>query len=122
MPTNTPPEQASFYRDLAARCGANQIACLKADSCSMAPLKQRLDTWRQAGNDGALPYLDSWSAILTEPFAARPWARSLLVLSFSPQPNPTSRILRPALKPRSATTHSCLSLRARSSVLVKSPS
>jgi len=106
MPTDTPPEQASVYRDLAARCGADQIACLKADSCSMAPLKQRLDAWRQAGNVGALPYLDSWSAILTDPFAARPWARSLLVLSFSPQPDPASPLLQlpPARPGRPAAT------------------
>ncbi|MDD4537609.1 MAG: DUF1730 domain-containing protein [Lentisphaeria bacterium] len=94
MPTDSPAKQASFYRDLAARCGANQIACLKAESCSMAPLKQRLDAWRQADNNGALPYLDSCSAILTDPFTARPWARSLLVLSFSPQPDPASPLLQ----------------------------
>lgn len=94
MPAETPSEQVSFYRALAAQCGADQIACLKTDSCSTALLRQRLDAWCQAGNDGALPYLDAKAAILTDPFAARPWARSLLVMSFSPQPDPASPLLQ----------------------------
>lgn len=77
---------ALFYQQLATKAGARHIACLKPDSCSTSPLQDRLAAWRQAGNDGALPYLDKWSAILTDPFAARPWACSGLVLSFAPAP------------------------------------
>ncbi|NMA45224.1 MAG: epoxyqueuosine reductase [Lentisphaerae bacterium] len=100
MPVEPASERISFYRGLAARCGADQIACLKADSCPPLLLQQRLDAWRQAGNFGALPYLDNWSAILSDPFAARPWARSLLVLSFAPQPNPASPLWQlPSARP-----------------------
>lgn len=88
------PDAAAFYRQLAHSCGADQVACLKADSFSPATLQQRLDLWRQAGNDGALPYLDAWSDILSDPFAARPWARSLLLLSFPPLPDPDSPLLQ----------------------------
>lgn len=100
MPVEPVSERMSFYRSLAARCGADQLACLKADSFPPCLLRQRLDAWHQAGNLGALPYLDDRSAILSDPFAARPWAHSLLVLSFAPLPDPASPLWQlPSARP-----------------------
>ena len=80
------------WSELAHSCGCIDIACLNADDVSTEALRQRLTEWQETGNEGALSYVDGRAEILTEPFQARPWASSAIVVSFAPVADADSRL------------------------------
>lgn len=72
------------YPSLAEQAGFIKIACLKPPRLADGSLSKHLDEWLQS-NAGALSYIDSKRDILIEPFAQRPWAKSLVIASFLPE-------------------------------------
>jgi epoxyqueuosine reductase QueG len=87
-------ENPDFYDKLSADCGSLQIACLHPGSVDNDFLAQRLRVWLGGANVGLLPWLDQRAEILRSPFASRPWAKSLLLITFLPVPEPDSPLLQ----------------------------
>ena len=76
--------QQPDYPSLAEQAGFVKIACLKPPRLADGSLSKHLDEWLQS-NAGTLNYIDSKRDILVEPFAQRPWAKSLVIASFLPE-------------------------------------
>ena len=76
--------QQPDYSSLAEQAGFVKIACLKPPRLADGSLSKHLDKWLRS-NAGALNYIDSKRDILVEPFAQRPWAKSLVIASFLPE-------------------------------------
>ena len=76
--------QQPDYPSLAEQAGFVKIACLKPPRLADGSLSKHLDEWLRS-NAGALNYIDSKRDILVEPFAQRPWAKSLVIASFLPE-------------------------------------
>lgn len=77
-----PAEFATWLHDTARACGALAAGCLRADTLDLDGLRTRWERWLAVpGNRGALPYLERTLAARLDPFAARPWARSAIVVA-----------------------------------------
>ena len=60
-------------------------AVLRPEEISPDDVRRHYDHWLQQGNGGALSYVDGRLATLIDPFGARPWAKSLLIIVFRPE-------------------------------------
>ncbi len=74
--------------------GALKWAVLRPEEISSVDLRRHYDHWLQQGNGGALSYVDGRLATLIDPFGARPWAKSLLIIVFRPEKLSDSPLLR----------------------------
>ena len=60
-------------------------AVLKPDDVPLDYLRAAYSRWLDAGNGGALKYIDSRLDIICDPFGHRPWAKSAIVIAFRPK-------------------------------------
>ena len=74
--------------------GALKWAVLRPEEVSPDDVRRHYDHWLQQGNGGALSYVDGRLATLIDPFGARPWAKSLLIIVFRPERLSDSPLLR----------------------------
>lgn len=77
-------EVTGWLEEAARELGLAALGCLPAAMAhaDAAALAARYAAWRAAGNAGLLPYLERSLTARTDPFAARPWAKSVLVCAF----------------------------------------
>ena len=77
-------EMTDWLEEAARELGLAALGCLPAVAArtDAGALAARYAAWRAAGNAGLLPYLERSLDARTDPFAARPWARSVLVFAF----------------------------------------
>lgn len=102
MTDSTLPFHEQDWQRLARDVNAIDIACLTPATLNAHVLEESLQQWLNQGNAGALAYVDQRADMLTAPFAARPWARSALVIAFAPEIATASplRALPPAVPDR----------------------
>ena len=74
--------------------GALKWAVLRPEEVSPDDVRRHYDHWLRQGNGGALSYVDGRLATLIDPFGARPWAKSLLLIVFRPEKLSDSPLLR----------------------------
>jgi len=72
----------NWLQRIPAELGALDAACLRPGAVRAAGLRKHFAAWLDAGNRGALPYIDESIATRADPFVTRPWVRSVLVLTF----------------------------------------
>ncbi|MBQ7651466.1 MAG: DUF1730 domain-containing protein [Victivallales bacterium] len=60
-------------------------AVLKTGDVPLDYLRAAYSRWFDAGNGGALKYIDSRLDIICDPFGHRPWAKSAIVIAFRPK-------------------------------------
>lgn len=63
--------------------GGLSAGCLLRDSLNLDALRRAFDRWNAAGNAGLLGYIDGTLAHRCDPFAARPWAKNVIVAAFA---------------------------------------
>lgn len=96
-----------FYKNLSQACGALQIACLRSEHIEPERLQVDFRNWLEQGNAALLPYLEKRFEQLSDPFGSRPWAKSLLILSFLPVTQKNSPLYS---LPAQRAGHPCVSL------------
>ncbi len=74
--------------------GALKWAVLRPEEVSPEDVRRHYEHWLKRGNEGALSYIDERLAMLIDPFGARPWAKSLLLIVFRPGKVSDSPLLR----------------------------
>ncbi len=90
-------------QDIGAVCaelGVAQWAVLKSRDVPLDFLRNAYSRWLDAGNGGALKYIDDRLDIICDPFGHRPWAKAAIVIAFRPkelQDSPLRRL--PPLEP-----------------------
>ena len=60
-------------------------AVLTPSDVSVDSLRSTYSKWLDAGNGGALKYIDDRLDIICDPFGHRPWAKSAIVIAFRPK-------------------------------------
>lgn len=60
-------------------------AVLTPSDVSVDALRSTYSKWLDAGNGGALKYIDDKLDIICDPFGHRPWAKSAIVIAFRPK-------------------------------------
>jgi len=79
-----PSGTAAWLRETARSLGALDAGCLRRDSpLDSPPLEARFRAWLECGNRDLLSYVDSSIDQRVDPFAAYPWARSVVVTAFA---------------------------------------
>jgi len=70
---------------LCAKLDIAQWAVLKSCDVPLDYLRSAYSRWLDAGNGGALKYIDDRLDIICDPFGHRPWAKSAMVIAFRPK-------------------------------------
>mgnify|MGYP000849809148 CR=1 FL=1 len=83
-----------FYSELTRQSGAFQIACLTPEFLDTGVLHRQMQSWMGGSNVGMLPWLDRRIEVLCDPFASRPWAKSLFLIAFLPVLIPDNPLLQ----------------------------
>ncbi len=74
---------ATWLQETVRAHGALAAGCLARDQLDLDALRHRFDAWlHAAGNAGALGYIDPSLPTRCDPFGARPWAKSCIVVAF----------------------------------------
>ena len=76
------------FQDIDALCAeldVAQWAVLKPHDVPLDYLRTAYSHWLDAGNGGALKYIDDRLEIICDPFGHRPWAKSAIVIAFRPK-------------------------------------
>ncbi len=97
------PDTSQFgdwLEDAVRRLGGLSAGCLRPESLDLPALREAFGRWNAAGNAGLLRYMDDSTGVRTDPFAARPWAKNVIVFAFAGDWGDTAKA--PAFPPPAA--------------------